>query len=103
MRLLFGVVGAALVTTALTGCQVQERICSEGEVPVYGLRGEGLYCLDEDDEVPAGWEVVTVDGVVPVYVDEPGYRRWMDTTWKALVEQHAEETPTIPSELSTGR
>ena len=98
---------AALALVALglatSGCQWRERICQEGEVPVYGERGEGLACLDAGADVPEGWRVVEVDGEVPVYLDDPAYRTFQETTWKDLVEQHGDDPPpSIPPVLTEG-
>lgn len=94
-------VGLVVLAASVGGCQVKERICVEGELPVYGERGEGLYCLPEGESVPAGWRVVEVDGQVPVYLDDPGYREFMDTTWTDLAEQHADDVhPSIPPVLT---
>ncbi len=61
----------ATATVLVGGCQIRERMCSEGEYPVRSIRfpDTGRACVTEGEQPPKGYETFP-PGEVPEFVDE---------------------------------
>lgn len=74
-RSVWGLALAGVTAAVLTGCSVEEAICSDGEYPVMTVGGTGSACVANDEEPPKGY-VRYPEGKVPEHVGD----KW-DTYW----------------------
>ncbi|WP_327685854.1 SCO0607 family lipoprotein [Streptomyces sp. NBC_00467] len=81
-RLRYSSLAAAGVAAAflVTGCSMEDAICSNGEYPVKAVGGTtGSACVPDDEEPPKGY-VRYPKGKVPEHVDD----KW-DKYWSTVV------------------
>ncbi|GAA4915258.1 SCO0607 family lipoprotein [Streptomyces coeruleoprunus] len=67
----------ASAAVLLTGCAIQDRVCSSGQYPVKAVRNTGGDCVPDGQEPVEGW-VRYPEGKVPVYVGDEWDRYWDD-------------------------
>ena len=62
----------------LSGCSLQDAMCSSGEYPVKAVRSTtGGACVPDGEEPPAGY-VRYPEGKVPKHVDDEWDRYWSE-------------------------
>ncbi|WP_416970037.1 SCO0607 family lipoprotein [Streptomyces sp. 4F14] len=79
---------AGLAGTLLTGCSIEESICSGGEYPVLAVGGAGSACVADGQEPDKGYARYPA-GKVPEKVGD----KW-DTYWQTrTLDENGKEIP----------
>lgn len=92
---LAGAYMAVVVVVGIGYMLTPERVCMEGEQPIWEPATGTSKCQAETAITDPGWEVVRVgaDRHVPLTLDDPDYRQWERT-----VRDHVARQQTAPAD-----
>ncbi|MFE2940900.1 SCO0607 family lipoprotein [Streptomyces sp. NPDC059255] len=91
MRTVTGLVLACAAVAALSGCAIEDAICSDGEYPVMTVGSTGRACTPEGEDPPKGY-VRYPEGKVPEKVGD----KW-DIYWETHAVDEKGEIITVPA------
>ncbi|MEX3107419.1 MULTISPECIES: SCO0607 family lipoprotein [unclassified Streptomyces] len=84
---------AGLAGALLTGCSIEESICSDGEYPALAVGGAGSACFADGKEPDKGW-ARHPEGKVPEKVGDKWDEYWQTRT----LDENGKEIPAPPVE-----